>query len=74
MVRLYTTAKTTTLRCLILSTPVSGSHLMYMIPARYTTPIDVDRDQRTDGVFVGRTCRARVDRDPEAYKDIPQSM
>ena len=29
----------------------SGSHLMYMIPARFTTPLDVDRDQRTDGVI-----------------------
>lgn len=29
----------------------SGKGLMAMIPARYTTPIDTDRDQRTDGVI-----------------------
>ena len=50
----------------------AGSHLMYSIPARFTTPIDRDRDQRKDGVI------RLEDRAPkelielyETYKDIP---
>ena len=50
----------------------TGAGLMYMIPARYTTPVDVDRDQRTDGVI---RLEERADQELieiyETYKDIP---
>ena len=50
----------------------TGTGLMYMIPARYTTPIDVDRDQRTDGVI---RLEERAEQELidiyETYKDIP---
>lgn len=50
----------------------SGSHLMYMIPARYTTPIDVDRDQRTDGVIrLEERAEQELIEIYEVYKDIP---
>ena len=50
----------------------AGSHMMYMIPARFTTPLDVDRDQRTDGVIrLEERAEQELIAIYEAYKDIP---
>ena len=50
----------------------AGSGLMYMIPARYTTPLDVDRDQRTDGVIrLEERAEQELIEIYETYKDTP---
>ena len=50
----------------------SGKHMMYSIPSRFTTPLDVDRDQRTDGVVrLEDVAPEELIEIYETYKDIP---
>ena len=50
----------------------TGSGLMYMIPARYTTPIDTDREQRTDGVIrLEERAEQELIEIYETYKNTP---
>ena len=50
----------------------AGLGLMYVIPARYTTPLDGDRDSRTDGVIrLEERAEDELIEIYETYKDTP---
>ena len=50
----------------------TGAGLMYMIPARYTTPIDTDREHRKDAVIcLEERAEEELIEIYETYKDAP---
>ena len=50
----------------------TGKRLIFMIPARYTTPLDINREQRKDGVIrLEERAPQELITLYETYKDIP---
>ena len=50
----------------------SGKHIMHSIPSRFTTPLDLDRNQRTDGIVrLEDIAPKELIEIYETYKEIP---